>query len=351
MKTYQIIGLMSGTSLDGLDICYAAFNYPNYKFRIIEAETIPYEQEWKSTLANSIHLSSKELLKLHSYYGFYLGEKVNSFCEKHQIRKLDCIASHGHTIFHNPKHRYTLQIGHGAAIAFTTGFQTVCDFRSQDVLLGGQGAPLVPIGDELLFHNHDACLNLGGFSNISYKKDNKRIAFDICPVNIVLNYITRKDGLEFDLNGNLAKKGKPIDSLLKKLNQLEYFSSPFPKSLGLEWCLQYIFPLIEDNEESKEDLLATFVSHISEQITKTINENQLKTVLVTGGGAKNTFLLELIQSQISAKIILPENNLIDYKEALIFAFLGMLRLENQPNILSSVTGASKDHCSGIIFNP
>ena len=351
MKIYHVIGLMSGTSLDGLDICHAKFSYPSYDFQIVEAETITYNQEWKNRLKNSIYLSAEKLQELHSDYGFFLGEAVYRFIKDKNIKNIDCIASHGHTVFHNPKSRYTLQIGHGAAIAAKTCIRTVCDFRAQDVLLGGQGAPLVPIGDQLLFPQYDACLNLGGFSNISFNQNGKRTAFDVCPVNIVLNFIAKLENQDFDRDGILARKGKIILPLLNKLNKLEYYSLLPPKSLGIEWCVKNIFSLIENSEESAEDLLATFTLHIAEKIAETINSNHLKNVLTTGGGAKNPFLMELIKAKNPAEIFIPDEELIDFKEALIFAFMGMLRLENQVNILSSVTGAVKNHSSGIIYDP
>lgn len=340
---------MSGTSLDGLDMCYAQFNYPEYDFQIIEAETVAYSQEWKDRLKNSIFLPAEKLQELHSDYGFFLGEEVNRFIQGKTVKHVDCIASHGHTVFHNPERRYTLQIGHGAAIAAKTRIRTVCDFRAQDVILGGEGAPLVPVGDQLLFPQYDACLNLGGFSNISFDRNGKRIAFDICPVNIVLNFIAKLENQEFDRDGALAQRGKVITHLLKKINELEYYSMSPPKSLGIEWCITHIFPLIEHSEESSDNLLATFTRHIAEKIAETINKNQIKSVLATGGGVKNRFLMTLIQSKTNAEILIPDEKLIDFKEALIFAFMGMLRLENQVNVFSSVTGAVRNHCSGIVY--
>lgn len=350
MKTYHAIGLMSGTSLDGLDLCFARFEIPSYQFEIIHAETVLYSEEWISKLKNSIHLSGLELTKLDVDYGFYLGQKVNEFIQKNQIKNIDLIASHGHTIFHNPKEKYTLQIGSGAAIFAATNLKTICDFRMQDVALGGQGAPLVPIGDELLFGQFDACLNLGGFSNISFKKENERTAFDISPLNIVLNYLAEKSGGKFDENGNSARKGMVNFSFLEELNSFEYYKKLPPKSLGIEFCIEEIFPLIENSNLNIEDLLATFTEHFAQQISQTFNQNQIKNVLATGGGAKNKFFIERLKSMTEAEIITPTETIVDFKEALVFALMGILKSENQINVLQSVTGANKNHSSGIVYS-
>ena len=351
MKTYSAIGLMSGTSLDGLDICYVKFQFPDiHRFEILQAETISYDENWKLKLKNSIYLSAEELTKLDFDYGMYLGKSVKEFIQKNQIENLDFISSHGHTVFHNPAENYTLQIGKGQGIFIETGIKTIYDFRSQDVLFGGQGAPLVPIGDEVLFSEFDACLNLGGFSNISFERNSNRIAFDICPVNIVLNQLAEQLNKTYDINGEIARSGKINFDLLEKLNELEYYKNPFPKSLGVEWCNQKIFPLFENLIIKTDDIISTFTEHIAFQIAEILNFNSIKNVLVTGGGAYNIYLIELIRKKTNTEIIIPENSLVEYKEALIFALMGILRLENQTNVLKSVTGAHKNHSSGILIS-
>lgn len=343
----QAIGLMSGTSLDGLDICFAAFEKNNgWNFQILHAETISYSEEWEKKLRNSIHLSSEELLELHSEYGFYLGQKVREFIGRNHLQNIDLIASHGHTVFHQPKKKFTLQIGDGRAIRIEAGLPVVYDFRSQDVLMGGNGAPLVPIGDELLFSEYDACLNLGGFSNISLKQDNRRIAFDIAPVNIVLNKLARKFNKNFDENGDLARTGTLNEILLEKLNTLDFYSQPHPKSLGIEWCNEFIFPLLENIQA--EDAITTFTEHVAQKISDVIDQNGLKNVLCTGGGSYNTCLIEKIREKTESMIIIPEKQIVDHKEALIFAFMGVLRTNNEINVLSSATGSTEDHCSGVL---
>ncbi|SMC70101.1 anhydro-N-acetylmuramic acid kinase [Moheibacter sediminis] len=350
MKTFYAIGLMSGTSLDGLDLCYAKFELPSFHFEIIHAETVSYSDEWISRLKNSIYLSGLDLTKLDADYGFYLGQKVNEFIQKYQVKNIDLISSHGHTVFHNPKEKYTLQIGNGAAIFAETGIKTICDFRMQDVALGGQGAPLVPIGDEKLFREFDACLNLGGFSNISFKKENERIAFDVSPFNIILNYLAEKSGFKYDKDGDLARNGTLNNSFLEELNSLEFYRLNPPKSLGIEFCIEEVFPLIEKSNLKTEDLLATFTEHFAQQISKIFNQNQLRDIFITGGGTKNKFFLERLRSMDETEIIIPKDEIIDFKEALVFAFIGILKHENEINVLKSVTGAKKNHSSGVVYS-
>ncbi|MBT2620436.1 anhydro-N-acetylmuramic acid kinase [Chryseobacterium sp. ISL-6] len=343
----RALGLMSGTSLDGLDICFVQFEKQDqWSFQILKAETIPYPKNWADKLRNSIYLSAEELLELNAEYGFYLGKSVRRFIDAYQLKNIDIISSHGHTVFHQPQKKITLQIGDGRAIKLETGLPVIYDFRTQDVLMGGNGAPLVPIGDELLFSHYDACLNLGGFSNISFKYNNRRIAFDVVPVNIVLNKLVQEFGKDYDENGDLARTGTINEKLLDRLGSLHFYRQGHPKSLGIEWCNDHIFNSFENIKAI--DLLATFTEHIAQQISNVINDNALKNILFTGGGTYNTFLIEKIRTKTSAEIIIPEKQIIDYKEALIFALMGALKLTNDINVLSSATGSYRDHSSGII---
>ncbi len=348
MKSYFVIGLMSGTSLDGVDLVYVRFDVSEgYSYKIMCAETILYSNLWKKKLQEAFYFNENELELLSEEYAVLLSGLITDFIQKNKIEKVDFIASHGHTIHHQPDKGYTLQIGDGQTIFNLTKIKTICDFRTQDVKLGGQGAPLVPIGDTILFHQYDYCLNLGGFANISFDNKGKRLAFDICPVNIVMNYYTNKLGFPYDDKGKIAKKGSIILPLLKALNKLNFYQDDKPKSLGFEFVQKLIFPIIDKFNLSIQDILRTYVEHITIQISFKIQEN--KTLFITGGGAFNTFLMERIAFHSKAKIVLPDRVTIDFKEALIFAFLGLRRVENKINCLKSVTGASQDHCSGVVF--
>ena len=346
-KIWHGIGVMSGTSLDGVDLAYVQFEFDNnWSFKILNAITFGYDSKWRNQLKNAFNYSKEELLKIDTDYGEFLADLINQFIKKNNIKKIDFIASHGHTIHHEPDKGYTLQIGNGDIIAKNTGVKTIYDFRSQDVALGGQGAPLVPIGDELLFSDNTYCLNLGGFANISFNNGKERIAYDICAVNTVLNFYTNKIGLNYDDNGKLASTGKINQPLLNKLNALPFYTLSSPKSLGIEYVNAILLPLINDFNLEINDVLRTFIEHIAIQITNSLKADG--SLLITGGGAFNGFLIERIKHHTTTTIKIPSKIIIDFKEALIFAFLGVLRLENKVNCLKSVTGASKNHSSGVI---
>ena len=297
-------------------------------------------------MQNAPSLSGEKLTELHSEYGNFTGKRIKEFIKKTGF-KPDLIASHGHTIFHQPDKGFTLQIGNGAEIATVTKTTTVADFRTADIALGGQGAPLVPVGDKLLFNEFEYCLNLGGFANVSFEKENKRVAFDNCPVNFALNFFAEKHRLTFDKDGELGKQGKINIELLNKLNNLKYYKQDAPKSLGREWMENTFFPVLESYKISDLDKMRTIYEHIAIQISKIgIGSGKL---LITGGGAFNTFLIERIKHHSSLQIVIPSTKIIDFKEALIFAFLGVLRIQNITNCYSSVTGAVKDSSVGLIF--
>jgi anhydro-N-acetylmuramic acid kinase len=351
MSFYRVLGLMSGTSLDGLDIAQCTFEKQGekWKYTIERTTTYSYPNEWINKLANAENLSGLELMMLHNEFGNFMGNCVNLFLEN-IIAPIDFIASHGHTIFHQPQKGLTLQIGNGACLAAQTGITTICDFRTLDVAYGGQGAPLVPIGDKLLFGEYDYCLNLGGFANISYQDaSEKRLAYDVCPVNIVLNQLVQERGLSFDPDGSIASQGNPDQSLLQELDNLNFYKKNGPKSLGKEWVLSEILPLISKYNLTLEDKLNTFCYHITHQFLNVINSKKEAKILVTGGGAHNKFLIGLFKASALAKLIIPSHEVIEYKEALIFALLGVLRFRNEVNCLSSVTGAKKDNIGGILF--
>lgn len=350
----RLLGLMSGTSLDGLDIAYC--DIYDGGFQLLAAETYPYPEEWRQRLATLEQASAYEYALAHVQLGHYFGRVVNHFRQSHP-GQIDAIASHGHTIFHRPDLGLTTQIGDGDAIAAETGLPVIFNFRTLDVALGGQGAPLVPIGDELLFGQYDACLNLGGIANISYRMPasnglqatTKRVAFDICPCNMALNYLARIDGRDYDQNGSLARSGRLDEGLLARLDSLDYYRQPYPKTLGKEWFMAEMQPLLQCSRRQVPDMMRTAVEHIANQIVWSLRGHSIQRLLVTGGGAHNRFLTGRIQALIpSCRIEVPSSDIIDYKEAIIFALLGYLRLQGRNNCLCSVTGASHDNCGGNI---
>jgi len=338
---YTVLGVMSGTSLDGIDLAICTFTKnQEWKYKIEKSKTLKYPIFWKSKLETT-HTKSKAVVEqTNIQFGQFIGQKINIFLKNEQV---DFIASHGHTIFHQPENNYTLQIGCGKTISNATKITTINNFRSLDVSLNGQGAPLVPIGDLLLFPEYKYCVNLGGFANISIKKNDKIIAFDICPANIVLNHLCKGLGIEYDTNGDISRKGKIVPSILQQLNQLDFYVKKAPKSLGREWVEKNILPILKDNKI--QDLLCTFCEHVAIQIGKFLKD---KSALISGGGVFNTFLMDRIRFHSNSEIIVPKKELIEFKESLIFAFLGVLRLRDEVNCLQSVTGADMDNCGGII---
>lgn len=350
----DVVGLMSGTSLDGLDLCCVHFDYDGrWNYHIIKAESVEYPDTLRKQLATAQSIKAQEYARLHSDYGLYLGEQVKAFLERNRLTA-DLVASHGQTIFHQPAERFTAQIGSGAGIAAVTGIDTVCDFRTTDVALGGQGAPLVPIGDAILFGDYDYCLNLGGFSNISYAGPGgatslrpQRLAYDISPVNYVLNHYARHLGLAFDRDGEVARSGRVDETLLAALNSLPFYAQAGPKSLGREWVEAQVYPLIDRSLLAVKDVLATFVEHVAVQVARHVKGGK---VLTTGGGARNKYLVERMQARAGeARYIVPDPLTIDFKEALIFALLGALYVAGMPNCLSSVTGALRDNIGGCLY--
>lgn len=343
----KVLGIMSGTSLDGLDLALVDFNERDpARFAFLATATYPYEAEWEERLRRAYEATARQLARLDADFGLYIGRSVNRFLEETGAPRPDLIASHGQTIFHEPDRHYTCQIGSGPHIAAATGLPVIYDFRRQDVALGGQGAPLVPIGDKMLFSQYDYCLNIGGFANISFDDDQGlRRAFDTGPANIVLNYLARRLGKPYDEGGRIARRGQLIPALLEQLDDLPYYREAKPKSLGWEFVESSILPLLDRAEAPVEDLLHTFVHHIARQIARFVKPGS--TVLVTGGGAYNDFLIHTIEHYSRARIVVPEARLIDFKEALVFALLGYLRARNRINILASVTGACCDHSAGL----
>ena len=349
---------MSGSSLDGIDIVDADFWFDGkWHFEIVAKDNYDYDDEWRNALSNAFNVGANNhspLQQLDYHYGQFLGQTTKRFIDKFHLQP-EIVASHGHTIFHRPQEHYTLQIGDGQALANECGITVINDFRTEDVLKGGQGAPLVPIGDKLLFSDYPICLNIGGIANVSYDVDGQRIAYDICIANQALNFLSNKKSMPYDKDGLIARSGVIDNQLLNTLNSHPFYSQNHPKSLGREFFEDNIKLLIE-NRDDIADMMATFVEHIAIQIAKSIDD--VKTchgaslqILITGGGAKNKFLVERIQAHTKHQVVVPSDDIIDYKEALVFAFLGLLRSRNEINVLKSVTGAESDSSSGRIFHP
>jgi anhydro-N-acetylmuramic acid kinase len=349
MESYFSIGVMSGTSLDGLDLVACRFEHnQSWSFEVLKAVTVPYSHKWVNKLSEAAGLNAIDFALLNNEYGRFIGKQVASFCSD-LPQKPDFVSSHGHTIFHQPLNRLTVQIGSGAFIAAYSGLPTVCDFRSLDMALKGQGAPLVPIGDELLFGDYELCLNLGGIANVSYREDGERKAFDICPANMAFNHFIKELGYEYDLDGNLGRTGEVQEELLGLLNGLEYYKQTGPKSLGREWFENDFLQLIRSFQLYPADILRTLYEHVSDQLANAVDHFPKGQILITGGGAHNVFLIELFSEKTKHKTSVPSAQIIDFKEAIIFAFLGVLRKREEINCLKSVTGSDHDHSGGAIY--
>jgi anhydro-N-acetylmuramic acid kinase len=353
-KSYTVIGLMSGTSGDGLDLTLARFTKSSsWSYEILAAETAPFPPKLEGDLMHSHLLSAVELALLDVSFGKWMGNQVNTFVAKVQITP-DAVCSHGHTVFHQPGNELSLQIGNGWAIHRQTGLKVINDFRMLDMQFGGQGAPLVPVGDQLLFPDQDFCINLGGIANISMDHQSQRIAFDTCPFNLLLNEQARKLGKNYDDQGKWASEGSCDESLLNMLNDLPFYRNTAAKSLAREDLEVDFNPLIRNSGLDPKSILATLVRHYAFQIGKVIrfySTSQNPKVLLTGGGAYHTFFIQELTRELEGKIWLypADSQIIEFKEALVFGFLGVLRLAGENNCLRTVTGASQDSSGGMIF--
>lgn len=359
---YRTIGVMSGSSLDGLDICFVVFQESGgkWQFSIEAAECLPFSDEWQIRLKTAVELPAKDYLLLHTQFGHYIGNQILNFIEKHKLfHRVQLICSHGHTTFHLPQQKMTSQLGDGAAIAAVTGIPVVCDLRAVDVALSGQGAPIVPVGEKLLFEEFGLFLNIGGIANISALTKDGYIAYDICPANRVLNMLAMEKGMAFDKDGALAAKGTLRDEPLYALNQLPYYALSYPKSLANEFGIFEVYPLLKKFNLNTQDALRTMVEHVAIQISR--NTGRLiqkmdgtvsQKMLITGGGALNLYMIERLKSMLQPmgiEVVLPEPEVINYKEALIMALLGILRWRDEVTVFNSVTGAIKSSVGGCVW--
>ena len=355
---YRVIGVMSGSSLDGLDIAFVEFseNAGKWTYEIKYASCYPYSQYWTEKLQTAPKTSAKDYQLLHAAYGHYIGQEVNKFIAENNLHyQVALVASHGHTSFHIPSKRMTAQLGDGAAIAAATHLPVVTDLRALDIAFGGQGAPIVPIGEKLLLGDYDLFLNLGGIANISFNSD-PYIAFDVCPANRVLNLLANDVGKEYDHGGELAAAGAINGELLDKLNDLGYYKQSYPKSLANDFGTHVIYPMILSSKIESKDALRTYVEHIAMQMGKSLVLLPLTSdhsrMLVTGGGAFNHFLIQRLKQEFSksrVELILPDDYLVKYKEAMIMAFVGVLRWRQEYNVLRSVTGATRNSIGGALW--
>jgi len=357
--TYRALGLMSGSSLDGLDIAFVEFIHDagTWNYEIVAAGCYEYQSEWIEKLKNAVTLNALDYQLLHAEYGHYLGKEVNRFIEENNLHyKVGVIGSHGHTTFHVPQKQMTAQLGDGAAIAAETELRVVSDLRALDLAFGGQGAPIVPIGEKLLLKDYAMYLNLGGIANISFNLPDQYIAFDICAANRVLNMIANKAGKEYDAGGQMAAMGNVNDDLLNKLNTLDYYKQPYPKSLANSFGTDEVYPLVNSFGLTHNDELRTYAEHIVQQIKLSIVNCQLSIaasrLLVTGGGAFNTFLVQCLSEELQSlniEVVVPGDKLVQYKEALIMAFIAVLRWREEYNVIASVTGASRASIGGALW--
>lgn len=368
--TYHAIGLMSGSSLDGLDVALCRMEtarsdveFEISDWEILAAETFPFSDFWKKRLRDLPSSSAFELADAHAAFGGYMGSFVNRFFASQNLKTphIDLIASHGHTIFHEPAQGFTTQIGDGAALAAATGCTVVADFRTADVALGGQGAPLAPIADKLLFPSHDFYLNLGGIANLSGDAGNHFVAFDVTGANQILNAVTQRFFQKnYDENGGLARSGKLEISLLEKMEALPFFDLPYPKSLSNQWVQKNLVELALETKAPPSDLLHTTCVHVGRQLAKSISQiiekegikKEKYRLLPSGGGVFNSFLMECIQVENpNVEIVSPDKKVADFKEAALMALMGVMRLEGVPNCMASVTGAERDAMGGVVFLP
>lgn len=345
-RSQRVLGVMSGSSLDGLDLalCTLGKKSGRWSFKIESAKTVQYPARLRTRLLEVMHGSALDLARLDVELGAFIGRGCKSFIGK----RVDLIASHGHTIFHIAAEGLTTQIGSGAVIAAITGIPTVCDFRTKDMALDGQGAPLVPLGEQLLFPDHKAFVNLGGICNISLHTTKRVIGYDVCIGNQALNFLAAEAGKPFDKSGAIAASGAINAPLLARLNALPFHAQKPPRSLGREWFNEQVQPLINDRRIPMPDRMRTVVEHVAQQLGSAL-KNTRSPVLVTGGGAHNSFLMDRIRANTRADVQVPHRTIVDYKEALVFGLLGLLRMNNEVNTLASVTGAKRDSVGGAIY--
>ena len=359
---------MSGSSLDGLDLAVCTFSYELSEdglftvtdWHIDAALTDPYPPAWRARLETAPHLPGHELWRLHADFGRWIGHRAEVFLRSHSGPPPTLVGSHGHTVFHDPSQRYTCQIGDGAAIAEQLGLPVVTELRSSDIAAGGQGAPLAPVADKYLFPDHAAFLNLGGIANLSVRTaTGKYTAGDISGCCQILDRLARLEGQAFDDNGELARRGRFRADLAEAIGTLPYHAAPYPKSLGNDWVVDQLWPVLKSSAYPTADRLHTFTKWLAVKTVTDLeaiaNGMPLGDVLVTGGGAQNTYLLEQLQRAASAqnqvRFIAPDDTTANFKEAALVALCALLRIEGRPNSLPSATNARCPTINGALYLP
>lgn len=356
---YNVIGLTSGTSLAGLDIVFVALTEVRGKwtYELKAAERLAYTSEWEEKLGGAAALPARDYFLLHSEYGHFIGHAVNQFIAQHQLdHKVHFITSHGHTVFHVPAQKMTAQLGDGAAIAAVTGISVISDLRSVDVALGGKGAPVLPVAEQLLFPDYHYRVNLAENATIAAQPDGQLIAFDVCPCNYVLDTLAGLLGRPFDEEGKLAAGGVTDQGLLDALNGLAFYNEQYPRTLTSKFGTGTILPMIQQQQLSTQGKLNTYIHHIAAQVAAAVQqltpseEGAAYNLLLTGGGARNTYLVETIRTILQPLNVTVTVQEEPFRNALMIALLGALRWRQEPNALSAVTGAEKDSVGGALWS-
>ncbi|XP_064473646.1 anhydro-N-acetylmuramic acid kinase-like [Ornithodoros turicata] len=365
---YEVIGVMSGSSLDGLDIIYTRFSLTSsdcWEYNIQHCTCYNYSPTWIDKLKHATSTSALEYQLLNTEYGRYIGEYVLRFIRENRLDgKVHLIACHGHTVFHLPSQLTTSTLGDGATVAAVTGLPVVSDLRSMDVALGGQGSPIALTAERKLFGNeYQFFLNIGGMACLTYagKNYSDSFAVDVCPANQLLNLLANREGRAFDRSGEMAKSGKVSTRLLKDLDDFDYYKKSFPKSLGVDFGPEILYPLIQAHDLSTADALQTFTEHICNQVAEVIRlvERTVKDglpqsskMLVTGGGARNLFLVDRLTERLKEfriTVVVPNDELVKFKEALVTSVIGVQRLRGEENFIGEVSGASRSSIGGAFW--
>ena len=367
-RTWRVLGIMSGSSLDGMDLALCEVRLDRSTtptgvahFALLAAETLPYSDLWQRRLANLPDQDARTFARTHTYFGHLTAEFALDFLQRHRTTA-DFIATHGHTVFHEPDRNHSAQIGDGAATAALTSVPTIAQFRQTDVAAGGQGAPIVPLFERLVLGAYAFFLNLGGIANLSYHApDGRTVAFDVTGANQPLNALAGLAGQPYDADGALARSGTPVSELLERLDALPFLEQPYPKSLSNQWVVEHLTAPLLAYPASIADRLATAVEHTARQIGMAVRRvaerenvpDTDRTLYVTGGGAFNGYLLERLRTQLppGMNLHIPPSDWVQFKEAMLMALLGAFRWEGVPNVLPSATGARRATVNGAVYLP